>query len=216
MMLRSGKSYSYEAKTMKTNKCAHSECECEENELFDRKFPDASCETCEKKVTGATVVFCGDGCETWFCMECWKGVGCCSICVSMNGKEKFEFCQCGLSGDECECVMCDDCGCAHEDSKNSCHQGECYTCGVQIFGLEEGWGYNEDDELECENCYEDPDKWENDELCLELNWGNCIMEGRHKNTSDEDWALFCEAADAPYSEELYNKLQTRLKERRGI
>ena len=57
------------------------------------------------------------------------------------------------------------------------------------------------------------EEWENDELCLELNWNNCLNEGRHEDTSDEDWALFYEALEKPYSEEMYNRLKTRLEER---
>ena len=42
-------------------------------EWFDRKFPDASCSVCEKKLCGRTTVECGGGggaCETWFCGHC--------------------------------------------------------------------------------------------------------------------------------------------------
>jgi len=48
-------------------------------EEFDTKHPNASCHSCDKKVTGATVVFCGGGggaCETWYCDDCPKGKDC--------------------------------------------------------------------------------------------------------------------------------------------
>jgi len=32
--------------------------------------------------------------------------------------------------------------------------------------------------------------WQNDHLCLALNWGNCLHEGRHEKTSEADWNLF--------------------------
>jgi len=64
---------------------------------------------------------------------------------------------------------------------------------------------------------EDPDKYENDDFCLELNYGNCALDGRHEKTNDEDWKLFCEAVNQEgYSFKMYNKLKTRLEERNKI
>ena len=57
------------------------------------------------------------------------------------------------------------------------------------------------------------DKWENDELCLELNHGNCAMDGRHPKTSDDDWALFQRAIAEDYSEKMWHVLHARLVER---
>ena len=61
---------------------------------------------------------------------------------------------------------------------------------------------------------EPEDEWENDELCLELNHGFCVMEGRHADTNDADWELFIRATETDeYTEELYVELQTRLAAR---
>jgi hypothetical protein len=61
---------------------------------------------------------------------------------------------------------------------------------------------------------EPADEWENDELCLELNHGFCVMEGRHADTNDADWELFIRATETDeYTEELYVELQTRLAAR---
>ena len=54
----------------------------------------------------------------------------------------------------------------------------------------------------------------NDELALELNHGNCWNEGRHPDTNDSDWELFKEAIDEAYSEDLYNRIQSRLASRK--
>jgi hypothetical protein len=60
----------------------------------------------------------------------------------------------------------------------------------------------------------DEDEWENDDLCLELNYGNCANDGRHPKTSDDDWALFQRAMKEDYSEELYFTLRHRLDARK--
>lgn len=39
-------------------------------------------------------------------------------------------------------------------------------------------------------AFDDREFWQNDHLCLALNWGNCLHEGRHEKTSDADWTLF--------------------------
>lgn len=58
------------------------------------------------------------------------------------------------------------------------------------------------------------DCWADDELCLALNYGNCLMAGRHQRTSDEDWIIFCTASE--YSEErcmyLWNRLTDEQKQ----
>ena len=60
----------------------------------------------------------------------------------------------------------------------------------------------------------DPDEYENDDLALELNYGNCLQAGRHEKTNDEDWNLFCETIkEDGYSREMFVKLETRLAER---
>ena len=67
--------------------------EIAEDNWFDEKYPNATCEACGKKVTGATVVTCGGGggaCETWFCSDCWTESGCCSICRQMEAEDKEE------------------------------------------------------------------------------------------------------------------------------
>jgi len=45
----------------------------DENEWFKRKYPRATCHTCDCPVNAATVVYCGGAsgcCETWFCKDC--------------------------------------------------------------------------------------------------------------------------------------------------
>ena len=45
----------------------------EPDDWFDRKYPNATCHTCVKKLNGQTVVYCGGGggaCETWYCSDC--------------------------------------------------------------------------------------------------------------------------------------------------
>jgi hypothetical protein len=53
---------------------------------FDRKYPNASCHRCEKKLEAKTVVFCGGGggdCETWYCSDCHEdGTEDCQVCCS--------------------------------------------------------------------------------------------------------------------------------------
>ena len=57
--------------------------------------------------------------------------------------------------------------------------------------------------------------WETDDLALEINHGNCMNDGRHPKTNDEDWALFLESCNPsePYSEKMYRRLEKRLQER---
>ena len=62
---------------------------------------------------------------------------------------------------------------------------------------------------------DDEEEWCNDTLALQLNYGNCYNEGRHANTSDEDWTLFEEAIESDYSEFLWKRLEGRLLERDG-
>lgn len=59
---------------------------------------------------------------------------------------------------------------------------------------------------------EDPlDYWADDELCLALNYGNCLLAGRHQRTSDEHWAVFCRTtAENEYSEARCMDLWDRL------
>jgi hypothetical protein len=57
-------------------------------------------------------------------------------------------------------------------------------------------------------------EWENDDLALELNHNYCWNQGRHPFTNDEDWDLFETVINEPYTEELYNMLKDRLKERK--
>ena len=48
---------------------------------FDRKYPNATCHRCKEKLNGATVVYCGDGCETWYCADCHEdGTADCPVC----------------------------------------------------------------------------------------------------------------------------------------
>jgi hypothetical protein len=73
--------------------------------------------------------------------------------------KKFEFCQCGLKGDWCQCVMCDECGVAHEDSRHDHYTGECDKCGVHV------WGEGVDgDNVYCEKCMPESDSEEEDEV----------------------------------------------------
>jgi hypothetical protein len=55
-----------------------------EEEVFDRKYPKASCHRCTTPVTGATVVLCGGAggaCETWYCGDCHEdGTADCLVC----------------------------------------------------------------------------------------------------------------------------------------
>lgn len=61
---------------------------------------------------------------------------------------------------------------------------------------------------------DDPDKWEDDALCIELNHGWCFLQGQHPDTSDADWALFAQTiAEPAYSEARYRRLEARLNER---
>ena len=67
---------------------------CEEHDdtgvaWFNRKYPNASCNTCDKKLDGDSVVMCGGGggeCETWYCSECHNpdGNDDCEVCKTMN------------------------------------------------------------------------------------------------------------------------------------
>jgi hypothetical protein len=54
-------------------------------EWFNNKYPNACCHRCDTKLTGATVVYCGDACETWYCSDCHsEGTDDCDVCSSMN------------------------------------------------------------------------------------------------------------------------------------
>jgi hypothetical protein len=54
-------------------------------EWFDLKYPNACCHRCNTKLTGATVVYCGDACETWYCADCHdEGTDDCQVCASMK------------------------------------------------------------------------------------------------------------------------------------
>ena len=63
---------------------------------------------------------------------------------------------------------------------------------------------------------EEDEIWADDDLALELNYGNCLNDGRHPNTTDDDWALFLEGFVEPivYSEDRYRRLEKRLEERK--
>jgi hypothetical protein len=80
--------------------------------------------------------------------------------------------------------------------------------------------YPETEEWADEEDEEDEDKWAWDEYVLQLNHGNCELEGRHADTSDEDWAL-CKKADQyvethkAYDCEIWTELRCRLLERDG-
>ena len=64
---------------------------------------------------------------------------------------------------------------------------------------------------------EEDEIWADDDLALELNYGNCLNDGRHPNTTDDDWALFLETFVEPivYSEDKYRRLEKRLEERKS-
>jgi hypothetical protein len=72
---------------------------CEEHDdegivWFNRKYPHASCHTCDKKLDGASVVMCGGGggaCETWYCSECHNPDGN-DDCVVCNDEET-DYCN---------------------------------------------------------------------------------------------------------------------------
>jgi len=53
---------------------------------YDEKHPNMSCAVCEKKVTAASVRFCGEGdgvmgCESWLCEECDNQGASCQPCL---------------------------------------------------------------------------------------------------------------------------------------
>lgn len=78
----------------------------------------------------------------------------------------------------------------------------------------------EEEDEEEEDEEEDKDTWCYDGFMLQLNHGNCELDGRHSNTSDEDWELFQRAGkrvdeDDYYTEEIWTELQNRLLERDG-
>ncbi|NBO72464.1 MAG: hypothetical protein EBU66_18065 [Bacteroidetes bacterium] len=57
----------------------------EEDEVawFNRKYPNASCHRCDKKLNGDTVVECGGGgdCQMWYCETCYEqGTDDCPVC----------------------------------------------------------------------------------------------------------------------------------------
>ena len=85
---------------------AEKECEDEEDgdEWFDRKYPDASCHRCEKKVVGATVVYCGGGggaCEMWYCSDCHEEVTHdCMVCN--DGQDDSTIIVSGIVCKKCE------------------------------------------------------------------------------------------------------------------
>jgi hypothetical protein len=71
----------------------------DEDEWFDRKYPDASCHRCDAKLNGKTVVMCGGGggeCETWYCATCHiGGTHDCLVCDhEEEDKEEFECGKC--------------------------------------------------------------------------------------------------------------------------
>ena len=54
---------------------------------FDRKYPNATCHRCKEKLNGATVVYCGDGCETWYCADCHEdGTDDCPVCAEPDNE----------------------------------------------------------------------------------------------------------------------------------
>jgi hypothetical protein len=79
--------------------------------------------------------------------------------------------------------------------------------------------YFEDDEEsddDSDDVEEDSDKWCNDDNCIQLNYGYCLMKGRHPKTSDDDWKLFLESIkEQIYTEDTYNKIKNRIIERDG-
>ena len=51
---------------------------------YDEKHPNMSCAVCDKKVTAASVEFCGGGfggCESWLCEECAEQGASCQPCL---------------------------------------------------------------------------------------------------------------------------------------
>ena len=89
------------------------------DEWFDRKFPHASCNRCDKSLTSKSVQYCGGGsggCETWYCAECLKeGTYDCKACAEEDElfvcirckKEGFTEKDCGSSDDNG--FMCEKC-----------------------------------------------------------------------------------------------------------
>lgn len=60
---------------------------------------------------------------------------------------------------------------------------------------------------------EDEDEWADDHLCLQLNHGFCYNNGKHPDTTDEEWKMFLDLGE--YSEERYNMLSKHLMNRDG-
>ena len=65
------------------------------------------------------------------------------------------------------------------------------------------WDYNDDEE----------EGW--DELLLELNHGNCFIDGRHPDTSDEDWKLYLKAF-VTYNDDISDEVRDALNKRPDI
>lgn len=78
----------------------------------------------------------------------------------------------------------------------------------------EEWAEDEDEDEA------DEDMWAWDEYVLQLNHDNCELEGRHADTSDEDWALIQKAnryleTTKAYDCKIWTELRCRLLERDG-
>jgi len=63
---------------------------------FNEKYPHATCHDCDEALNGDTVVYCGNGCETWYCDDCHekrerKGqTWCCEECQNYEEEEGRE------------------------------------------------------------------------------------------------------------------------------
>ena len=134
-------------------------------------------------------------------------------------------------GTICEVRVCDMTG------ENLCHDGrggfycpecddsddECHACNICDEELIEDEQFkDETGRLLCKDCYDDErwtpedDKWANDDLCLQLNHGWWLAQGKHPETTDDDWKLFQRVMKTEgYTEEDYHLLVDHLTKRDG-
>ena len=96
---------------------------------------------------------------------------------------------------------------------------KCCKCNAAFTyedNLQKGYNLETGADRMCSKCCYDQETWADDDLALELNYGNCLNDGRHPNTNDDDWALFLEGFVEPivYSEDRYRRLEKRLEERK--
>ena len=141
----------------------------EANEWFDRKHPNASCQRCEKKVTGELVVFCGGGggaCETWYCGECHEeGTHDCPCCAEEDcdivgcpnkgnhamGNAEYHYCDEHYNGHIVG--ECDKCGCEIHDTWDSAPR----PCGTFCRPCGKRHDY-QDEHNPCKECHEDDEE----------------------------------------------------------